>query len=229
MSAALAGLPGPTEVVLEGNPKFQNENLVAYEAGYRSQVNKRLSVDLASFVNSYNHLQTQEPLPSFVETNSTEPLTIEPISFANKMHGLTMGVEASAQWIVTPRLTLIPAYSYMQMHLHTDLNSLDMSSVDEVQGSNPVHQVQLRSRFKLTQRAEWDLNVNHTGALPAQSVPSYTRLDSQITWQVSERARMSLVGQNLLSDHHLEANDSYAVVNSSQSKRGVYTKIVWNF
>ena len=115
------------------------------------------------------------------------------------------------------------------MHLHTGPTSLDTASAAEVQGSNPVHQAQFRSRFKLAQSVEWDLNVNYTGALPAQFVPSYARLDSQFTWQVSERARLSLVGQNLLSDHHVEANDAYAVVNSSQSKRGVYTKIVWNF
>jgi iron complex outermembrane recepter protein len=229
LSAALAGLPGPAEVVLLGNPNFQNENLVAYELGYRSQINSRLSVDLATFVNSYDHLQTQEPLPSFDEPNSNPPLLVYPISFANKMHGITAGVEASVQWTVARRWTLSPGYSYLQMYLHTDPTSLDTTSVAEVQGSNPVHQAQLRSRFKLTRSMDWDLNVYYAGALPAQSVPSYTRLDSQMTWRFSERAQLSIVGQNLLSDHHVEANDAYAVVNSSELKRSVYTKFVWSF
>jgi iron complex outermembrane recepter protein len=229
LSASLAGLPGPAEVLLVGNTNFQSENLNAYEAGYRSQINKRLSVDLAAFVNSYNHLQTQEPLPSFVVPNSTPPLLVYPISFANKMHGVTEGIEASVQWTATPRWILSPGYSYLQMHLHTDPSSLDTTSVANVQGSNPVHQAQLRSRFKLTRSMDWDLNVYYTGALPAQLVPSYTRLDSQVTWRVSERTQWSVVGQNLLSDHHVEANDAYAVVNSSEIKRSVYTKLVWSF
>ncbi len=229
INAALAALPGPAEVVLLGNANFENEDLVAYEAGYRSQINKRLSVDLATFVNSYSRLQTQEPLASFVEPNSTPPLILYPTSFANKMHGLTQGIEASVQWTVIRRWTLSPGYSYLQMHLHTDPTSMDTTSVAEVQGSNPVHQTQLRSRVKLTRRMDWDLNIYYSGALPAQAVPSYTRLDSQMTWRISEGTQLSVVGQNLLSDHHVEANDTYAVVNSSEIKRSVYTKIVWNF
>ena len=37
---------------------------------------------------------------------------------------------------------------------------------------------------------DWDLNAYHVGALPAQFVHSYTRLDTQISWRVSEMARM---------------------------------------
>ena len=137
LNAALASLPGPSEVVLLGNRNFRNENLIAYEVGYRTQINKRLSVDLAMFVNSYSHLQTQEPLASFVEPNSTPPLVVYPISFANKMHGITDGLEASVQWTVTPRWTLSPGYSYLQMHLHTEPTSLDTTSVAGCAGFQP--------------------------------------------------------------------------------------------
>jgi iron complex outermembrane receptor protein len=227
--ATLAALPGPAEVVLIGNPNFQNENLIAFEAGYRTQINSRLSVDLATFVNSYNHLETQEPLSSYLEPNSTPPLLVYPIEFGNKMHGITAGIEASVHWTVTHRWTLSPGYSYLQMHLHTDPTSLDTTSVADAQGSNPIHQVQLRSHLKLPHSMDWDSNVYYVGALPAQLVPAYTRLDSQLTWRFSERAQLSIVGQNLLSDHHVEANDAYAVVNSSEVKRSAYAKIVWHF
>ena len=227
--AALAALPGPAEVVLIGNPDFQNENMEAYEAGYRTQINNRVSVDLATFVNSYDHLETHEPLASYIEPNTDPALTVYPIQLANKMHGITAGIEASVQWTVAHRWTLSPGYSYLQMHLHTDPTSLDTTSVAEVQGSNPVHQAQVRSRLKLTRGIVWDSNVYYVGSLPAQLVPSYTRVDSQLTWQFSERAQLSIVGQNLLSDHHVEANDALAVVNSSEVKRSVYSKIVWRF
>ena len=97
------------------------------------------------------------------------------------------------------------------------------------QGSNPGHQAQLRSHFELPHGIDWDLNAYFVGPLPAQSVASYTRLDSQLIWRLWERVQLSLVGQNLLADHHVEANDAYAVVNSSQVKRSAYAKMTWRF
>jgi iron complex outermembrane recepter protein len=167
LSAALAALPGPAEVVLLGNPHFEDELMEAYEAGYRRQINNRSSVDVAGFVNSYSNLETQEPLPSFFEPNTLPPLLVLPISFANKMHGITAGVEAAVQWKVTDRWTFSPGYSYVQMHLHTDPTSLDTTSVAAVQGSNPVHQAQLRSHLELPHRFDWDASVYLVGPLPA--------------------------------------------------------------
>jgi outer membrane receptor for monomeric catechols len=65
--------------------------------------------------------------------------------------------------------------------------------------------------------------------LPAQFVASYTRLDTQLTWKLSERVELSLTGQNLLRDHHVEFNDQFQAVNSSQVKRSVYAKLTWQF
>jgi hypothetical protein len=40
---------------------------------------------------------------------------------------------------------------------------------------------------------------------------------------------ISLVGHNLLKDHHLESNDIYTTVNPSQAKRSAYARINWQF
>jgi hypothetical protein len=40
---------------------------------------------------------------------------------------------------------------------------------------------------------------------------------------------LSAVGQNLLKDHHLEFNDMFQAVNSSQVKRSAYAKLAWRF
>jgi iron complex outermembrane receptor protein len=229
LNAALAALPGPSEVVLLGNPNLKPESVVAYELGYRAQVKKRLSVDLATFVNSYRNLESQELLSSFVEPNTFPPLLILPKSFANEIHGITAGIEASVHWKVTDRWTLSPGYSFLQMHLHTDPTSLDTTTVADVQGSNPGHQAQLRSHFELPHGIDWNSDAYFVGALPAQFVASYTRLDTQLIWRFWERWQLSIVGQNLLADHHVEANDSYAVVNSSEVKRSAYAKMTWKF
>ena len=51
----------PVEVILFGNPKFQTEHVVAYEAGFRAQPNTRLSIDVSTFFNHYDHLESLEP------------------------------------------------------------------------------------------------------------------------------------------------------------------------
>lgn len=230
LDAALAPLPGPALVVLLGNPNFKSEHVLAYELGYRAQPRDRVSIDVAAFLSVYRGLESTEQLPSFFDANSVPPLLVLPNSFANQMHGTTEGVEISLNWKVMDRWTLSPGYSFLEMHLHTDPTSLDTTSAADAQGSNPNHQAQLRSRVELPRHFSWDINAYFVGSLPAQSIPSYTRLDTQLTWQPGERLQLSLVGQNLLKDHHLEFNDMFfQSVISSEIKRSAYAKIVWHF
>jgi iron complex outermembrane recepter protein len=229
LRAVLAALPGPAEVVLLGNPNFRPESVVAYELGYRTQVTNRLSVDLATFFNKYHNLESIEPLPSFIEPNSSPPLLVLPETFANKIYGATGGIEVSVHWKVTDRWTLSPGYSFLKMHLHADPTSMDTLSLADAEGSNPGHQGQLRSHLQLPHGFDWDSNAYFVGRLPDQEVASYTRLDSQLTWQLSERMQVSIAGQNLLQSHHVEFNSELGVVNPSEVKRSAYVKMTWKF
>jgi iron complex outermembrane receptor protein len=145
------------------------------------------------------------------------------------MYGTTQGVEASVNWKVTHRWTLSPGYSFFKMNLHTQATSLDSTSVSDTQGSTPDHQAQLRSHMELSRGFSWDANAYFVERLPAQFVPSYTRLDTQLSWRLAERIELNLVGQNLLRDHHEEFNDLLQSVNSSLAKRSAYVKLTWQF
>jgi len=227
--AALAALPGPAEVVLLGNPNIKTEHEVAYELGYRAQPTERFSIDVTVFANTYHNLESTEPLPPFTDTSSVPPLLVFPKLLGNKLHGTTDGVEAFIKWRVADRWTLSPGYSFLQMHLHTDATSLDTTSVADTEGSNPGHQAQLRSHLELWRGLAWDASAYFVGRLPAQAVASYTRLDTQLIWRFMESASFSIVGQNLLRDHHVEFNDAFQSVNSSQVKRSAYAKLTWQF
>jgi iron complex outermembrane recepter protein len=229
LDAVLAALPGSAEVVLLGNPDPQSEHVIAYELGYRTELNRKLSVDLATFFNTYSHLETIEPQPSFLDTNSVPPLLVLTNMLDDKMQGTTEGLEVFARWKVINRWTLSPGYSFLEMHLHTDAGSQDTNSGPDAQGSNPGHQAQLRSHVEMSHGLAWDTNAYFVGHLPAQFVASYTRVDTQLRWHLKEQLELSLVGQNLLRDHHLEFNDGLAVVNSSQVKRSAYARLLWRF
>ena len=229
----LAVFPGPggvpAELTLLGNPAEKMEHVVAYEAGYRAQPTSRFSIDVAAFVNSYSNLATREAGAPFVEVNPGPPNLVFPLVWGNKMHGMTDGIEVSGNWKVNDRWTISPGYALLQMHLHTGRTSQDTTSVVNTEGSSPRHQAQFRSHLNLPGRFVWDVSGYFVERLPAQGVPSYTRIDTQLSRQIGERLEFSLVGQNLLQDHHLESNDIETSVNSSQVKRSAYAKIAWRF
>jgi iron complex outermembrane receptor protein len=60
-------------------------------------------------------------------------------------------------------------------------------------------------------------------------IPAYTRLDARLTWMTWERFSISLVGQNLFKDHHVEFNDVSGSIQSGEIKRSAYAKITWQF
>ena len=223
------GSSNPAEVVLNGNPNVESEHVLAYEAGYRAEPNSRLSIDVSTFFNRYDHLLSTEPEPEFFETSPAPAHFVIPMTFENLMFGTTEGAEVAANLKLTDRWTLSPSYAFLEMHLHTKPASQDTSSVPDNEGSNPQHQAQLRSHLELFRGLAWDASAYFVGRLPFQQVPSYTRIDSQLTWKFAERGEFSVVGQNLFHDHHLESLDIVTLVNSSLIKRSAYAKFTWRF
>ena len=211
-----------------GNPQEGNEELYATELGYRQEFGTHVSIDLTAFFNQYISLRSAEPMAPYFESNPSPPHLIEPIVFANLLFGETHGAEASINWRVSSRWTLSPGYSFLTMHLHPRPTSNDIG-VPEVEGSSPTHQAQLRSNLNLPGHFQFDTSAFFVEGLPSQNVPPYTRLDAGMTWHPLESFTVSLVGQNMLADHHLEANNTDQIVLSSLIKRSGYAKITWSF
>jgi iron complex outermembrane receptor protein len=229
LEAVLAAIPGPEEILLRGNSKIASEHMIGYELGYRAQASGRLSVGATAFINTYDGLESIEPQPSFVDVNSSPPVLVHPLLLSNKMNGTTYGIEAYSSWKVTRLWTISPGYSFLHIDLRLDPTSQDTLSTADTEGSNPGNQAQLRSHVVLPHGIGWDLNAYFVGRLPANAVPSYTRLDTQLSWRIAEKLEFNLMGQNLLTDHHAEFNDFLQSVNSSQVKRSGYAKLTWRF
>jgi iron complex outermembrane recepter protein len=235
LEAALAVFPdpqgsaNPVEVIVLGNPQFAPEQVLSYEAGYRTEPNQRLSIDLSAFFNRYYHLESLEPGPERFQAAPAPARLVMPITFGNLMYGTTEGAELAVSLKLTNRWTLNPGYAFLEMHLHTEPSSQDTTSPLTYQGSNPQHQAQLRSHVELFHNLSWDANGYFVSALPAEQVPSYARVDSQLSMELGERTRLSLIGQNLLYDHHLESLDVLTAVNPALIKRSVYAKVTWRF
>jgi len=223
--------PGGTPVLigLVGNPHFKNEDLTAYEAGFRASILKRLSIDFSAFYGDYSHQQTVEPAPPVFETTPAPAHLFIPSILENLMHGESQGLEVAANWKVTDRWTLSPGYAFEQIHMHLDPSSQDTTSVSATVGSSPVNSAQLRSHFILPHNMAWDTSTYFVGRLDDPKVPSYTRVDTSLTWHCREGLSISLVGQNLVRDRHLEFIESTGTSTSNLIKRSGYAKFTWRF
>lgn len=231
--ANLGSTPGPGGSLMLvssfGNPDFKNEGMLAYEAGYRASLTKHFSADFAAYFNRYDHQQTLEPSAPFFEDTPAPPHTVIPFVYQNLVHGESHGFELFSDWRVTQRWILSPGYAFEQIHMHLEPASLDTNSVGGAEGSSPVHSAQLRSHYLLPHGFSWDVSAFYVGRLADLKIPSYTGLDTQLTWQWKESLTLSAVGQNLLSAGQMQFVDTTSVARSSLSSRSTYAKITWRF
>jgi iron complex outermembrane receptor protein len=145
------------------------------------------------------------------------------------MHGEAHGLEVALNWKATDRWTLGPGYAFEQIHMHLDPASQDTGSVRDAEGTSPVHSAQLRSHLDLTHGIAWDASTYFVDRLKGGASPAYTRLDTGLTWQLRERLALSIVGQNLVKDRHLEFLDNSGTLRSTLVKRSAYVKLTWQF
>jgi iron complex outermembrane recepter protein len=229
----IAAYPGPDNlpilISLSGNPAQKNERLIASEAGFRKAFTDRLSLDSAVFFNQYHDLSSVEPGPALLETDPPPVHLVIPTEIGNQLYGETHGIEIFANAKLASRWTISPGYTFLTMHLHQDVNSLDTITGPETQGSIPNQQAELRSNVNLPWHWQWTTSAYFVGRLVYPKVPSYTRLDTNLAWQPSDKISLGLVGQNLLRNLHQEFSDVEAAATPSLIRRSAYVRLTWRF
>ncbi len=214
-------------VQLNGNLNTQAETLLDFEAGYRVEVSKQLSLDASVFHSRYSRLQTLEPGVPYFTANPLPPHLVAPSYWDNLAHAHDYGVEFSANWNVTSRWRLSPGFSFLQMKILMDPSSRDTSTAASV-GDSPKHQAQLRSTLNLPHNLEWDTSAYYVGALGVGPVGSYTRVDTRVGWRMKEGVEFSVAGQNLLTPRHTEFFDALQI-NPTEIERSVVGSVAWRF
>ncbi len=229
--AAFPGSGGTTNVLsLFGNQQLQTETVLANELGYRAQLIKQLSVDVATFYNSYDQLRGSEPGAPFFESSPSPPHLVLPLVFQNALRGETHGMELATNWNVTRRWKLSGGYAWFQGELDSIAGGGASAGANSL-GRSPKQQWNLRSylNLNLPGNLEFDTAVYYVGRLSDTGVPSYTRLDSRLGWRPAESLEISLVLQNLLDARHLEFGSTGQAVDATQVKRSVHGKLTWRF
>jgi iron complex outermembrane receptor protein len=211
---------------LSGNPLLETERVLDYELGYRNQVNRKVSVDISTFLSNYTDLRTTQTEASFFTLTPGPPHLVLPATWSNAGRAQDFGAELSGSWDVTSRWRISPGFSFLHMNVHPEPAS--SVSADPSRGTSPRHQAQLRSSVKLGRRLEWDSSAYFVGVLTSGPVPAYTRLDTRLGWTMGEYMYVSVGGQNLLTPHHFEFVNGFRV-NPTDVERSIVAKLTWRF
>jgi iron complex outermembrane receptor protein len=178
--------------VLERATGFQSEEVIAYEAGWRSQPTPESSVSVSVFYNDYDELRV---------------LAISPgsglLRFDNKMKGETYGVEAWGDYRVNDWWRLSAGANLLRKNLDLEPGAVTLA-LDQHRGNDPEYQLSIRSYMDLTDELELDVGLRAVDELPDPRVPRYVTLDARLGWRVTEGFEVSLVGFNLLDASHPE-------------------------
>jgi iron complex outermembrane recepter protein len=209
-----------------GDGRFQSETVIAYELGYRLQPRPDLSIDVTTFYDDYSGLLSAEVGTPFPENGAAATRTIVPVFLRNRLDGDVYGAEVAVDAMPAPWWRLAAAYSYVEVDLSKEPGSTDITGPG-VQGTSPHNQVVLRSLLDLPRGFELDAMLRYVDNVPRQRIDEYVELDLRLGWHATPNVELSVVGQNLLANHHAEfGTEGGAPV---EIQRGLYGKAVWRW
>ena len=185
----------------------KSEELIAYETGYRWQAAQNLSFDLALFYNDYDELvvaRVRRALRRRRSAASSFPIDQrEPDQRAFARRGVAGGMAAG-------RL-LAPDRQLLARGSRADVRGPGPEPRRVARRLHAASQVGLRSLLTLGETFEIDAQFRHhtrIRRMPAdvtgEGIDAYSELDLRLGWRVTPQWRLSLVGQNLLDDEHVE-------------------------
>jgi iron complex outermembrane receptor protein len=229
LSAGL-GTNGVDLYTLVGNPKYQDEHLLAYESGYRLQL-KRVSMDATGFVNNYNDVETNETLAQVKHPVYTE----YPVQWANNLYGKSFGAEVAASWNVVPGWKMAASYSWLKLEMRANSQSNDTGTAVGFNTGTPTNHFGVRSSYSLLKNLNFNALAQYTGPLPSglgrdttPALPSYYRVDSNLQWRVVDYFGVDIGGQNLAYPRRAEYVGGNGAI-QTLSPRTIFGRITYVF
>jgi iron complex outermembrane receptor protein len=116
-------------------------------------------------------------------------------------------------------------YTELRLHIRPKAGSTDQT-FGSSESHDPHHQWFLRQSLDLRADVQLDFGFRHVSQIANQAVPAYSELDARLGWQATKMLEWSIVGQNLLHDHHAEFG---ALTTRKEVERGAYVKLAWRF
>jgi iron complex outermembrane recepter protein len=209
-----------------------SEELIAYEMGYRYKYNSQLNFDISSYYFDYNRLIEFTVGNTFFEATPSPAHLVLPFKFENSLEGEVYGVELSGQWQPFTNWRLSGSYTFSKIDLRpTKSNVFIPQSVggegDLDAEGEPNHILNVRSYLNLPYKLEFDTLFYYVSENSTLNIPSYSRVDLRLGWKPTKNFELSLVGQNILDNSHLELTELLEA--ETETERSFYFKATYNF
>jgi iron complex outermembrane recepter protein len=201
LQGVLVGTPPGFNTLIElvGNEDFKSEEMIAYELGFRTRIGDATTVDVATFVHSYENLATTE----FGTATVIGPGVIQqPVFTGNLMNGIGYGAEIVAQHVINERWQVFAGYSLLILDLDADPSTTDPDPESD-EDVAPKNQAHLRSFYNLGEHHELDLAAYYVDQLDL-GIPAYVRTDVRLGWNPRENLRLSVGVQGLFHNNEQE-------------------------
>jgi iron complex outermembrane recepter protein len=227
LASAVPGPGGlPLVVTLQGSPDTVAEELVDYEAGYRSQ-HRFYSIDITGFVGAYRDLSSLEPgAPVAAQEMGTRVLRL-PLTAANNLEATSKGIEATTTWKPATWWEVSSNYSLERIDFRS--RTAQSNSRPPVSGPVPEHQFHVRSFVDLPRGVDTSLLFYRSSSIPDLQVDAFNRLDWQLAWTASERLHLAAGVRNLLHASMSEYTDNTAQAVPTPVRTSPYAEIRWWF
>ena len=201
--------------IVNPSPDFESEKLVAYEAGWRSQLVSNASLSVSLFYNDYTDLRTTKP----------DPVTFLPVTFGNGWEGHTYGADVWGSYRPFSWWRLDAGFEILRKDFHLKPGEVDIAGIQTVLGHDPGHQAFVHSYMDIAPNVEFYVGLRQVGSLPDVGVPSYFEADVRLAWRVTPKLELSIAGLNLVHERHAEATGPPI----QEIPRSAYIEGRWSF
>ena len=209
---------------LVGNSGVQQEQLIAWEAGWRARLAERFWVDLAAFYNDYDDgITTAVGAP--VPLSPTQLMF--PLIPVNNGDEIARGLELATTWEVDEDWQLRTSYSWLDVHA-ARMDDSDSIPSEVAEGTAPENMALLQSHHELVEHWDLDVNLFYVDELPANGVGSYWRGDVRVGYRPDEASEWTLGVQNLFHDGDIEWDGEFLGAESAP-QTAAYVKYTRRF
>ncbi len=206
----------PFPTLVRGNQSFKSEELLAFEVGYRLNTFEWITFDITGFYNQYDNIRGTRVISLAPPTGTLE----------NNLEVDSLGVELASDIQLQDWWRIRGAYTYINMWVEGPINT----ALSTTGRGTPHHQGSIRSLMTLPYQVEFDSWLRISDNIPAPNIAGYIDLDLRLGWKPWPNLDLSLVGQNLLDNHHPEAAPSlFLATQPTEVQRSVYGKLTWSY
>ena len=206
----------PTVVTLTSS-NYDVEELTSLEAGFRTNLENNMRLDIAAFYNNFTGLAGGLAAgPPVLNPGPPAQYAIS-VGLVNATDFKTSGMEVSLWWHPSKKWRGRLNYSYV-----SNDSSAGFITVPTVE-----HQLNLNLSGTLTDDLVVNIDTRWIGAPAGLIMDDYLTADIKAIWTLSPSLNVSLAGRNLLGKH-LEYSASTPSTRNTEIDRDFYIKIDWS-